>query len=350
MVLFPTETVYGIAANAADKAAVARLREAKGRAANQPFTIHLGRRGDARRFINKPTPLLSRFVRRAWPGPLTLVCDVPRPAETPIAQHCPVEQLGEVFHNSTVGLRCPDHPASAALLAAVDAPVVASSANRAGQSPPTDFDSAMAAIGDSVDYAIAAGRTRHSAASTIVELHGDSWRIAREGALDERTLRRIARSATLFVCTGNSCRSPMAEFLYRAALARKLEVSPERLEALGYVAASAGTFAMPGAAASAGAVAELARRGIDARGHRSQPLSVELIHGAERIYVMSPEHRAAVLELAPAAAPRVHLLSPTGSIVDPFGGSAESYSRAAAQIEAAVDVRAEEALHEDRDW
>jgi protein-tyrosine phosphatase len=92
------------------------------------------------------------------------------------------------------------------------------------------------------------------------------------------------------------------------------------------------------------------RRGLDLSAHRSQPLTVELIHRAEKVYVMSPEHRQAVLALVPAAVGRVELVDPQGPIADPFGGSDADYRTSAEHIQQAVDARLQEFLDEDRSW
>lgn len=349
LVVFPTETVYGIAANAADAGAIERMRAIKGSSA-QPLTVHVGQRADAGRFLSAPPPLLRRLARKLWPGPVTFVAEEPSPGQTAMAAECPPTQLADLYRGGWLGLRCPDHAAATRLLSTAGVPVVATSANPGGAQPPGDARTAIAMLGAMVDYVLDGGPTRFKAASTVVEVRGNRWRIIRAGATDARVIERLATSEILLVCTGNTCRSPMAEGLLRDALAKEFGVAAPDLAAIGWRVRSAGTSAYGGAPPSGGACDEMARRGLDITGHRSTPLSVELIHAAERVYTMTSEHRQAVLDLVPAAAPKTELLDAGGSIGDPIGGPPEEYRRAADQIAAAVARRVEELVDEDRHW
>ena len=209
---------------------------------------------------------------------------------TPVIQETSTEHIAAMYHEGTIGIRCPDDHVAAGLLNGVSAPVVAGSANPAGKLAPLDADQALEMLDGQVDLVLDAGRTRYGKPSTIVRVNDDGYEILREGVLDERTLRRLTQVTFLLVCTGNTCRSPMAEGLLRHLLAKRLGCSESELAERGYQVESAGTAGFDGMPASQPAVAVPHRRGIDLTGHRAAALTLEIIQRADYILTMTAGH------------------------------------------------------------
>ncbi len=348
LVIFPTETVYGLGARADRPQAVQRLREFKSRHDRKPFTIHVGRKEDAAKYAGPLTGVAARMISKGWPGPLTLIIPVAdlavrhrhlaggdtgwKPA--PEVAAC----TAEIYHDNAVGLRCPDDPVASRLLREVDAPVVATSANRAGEPAPRCVEEAPVEAGDLV---LDAGPARYARPSTIARLNGSTFEVVREGVYDLRTLQRLASLNILFVCSGNTCRSPMAAAFCKRHLAQRLGCSPEHLHDHHVYVDSAGAFGYNGGSASSGAVAVMARCRMDLSTHQSRPLTVEGIRSADHIFVMTRSHREAVIDLQPSAAGRVELLLGDRELADPFGGSEATYEECAKAIDAALPKRLE---------
>ena len=163
LVIFPTETVYGVGVHADDPAAVARLYEAKGRPADKQLTLHVATVDAARRLPVTWTPVALELARRFWPGPLTLV-------------------LARQDGTGTVGIRVPRHAVAEALLSAAQVPVAASSANHSGQPAPTTADAAARALGDAVEQVLDAGPCAVGEPSTVIDCSGPAPVILRPGA------------------------------------------------------------------------------------------------------------------------------------------------------------------------
>lgn len=341
LVVFPTETVYGLAARADDPSAMARLREVKGRDVQQGFTVHLAHREDAQKYVTRMPALASRLIRKGWPGPLTILLEEKEPGSTPILSEFGEEAGSAIYYNGVIGLRCPDDAIAQGILDAVKAPVVAASANLAGQPPPRTADEVMQGLDGKFDLLIDAGRTRYSRASTIVRVTEGGYEVVREGVLDAGIIERLSLVRILFVCTGNTCRSPMAAGLACKILAERLGCEVGALEQFGVMVNSAGTSGGSGPATS-GALNAMSRRGVDLSDHLSTALTVELVQQADHVFVMTRRHLDDVLAMAPWAEDKTSLLLNTQDVEDPVGMSDEEYDQCARIIERGLRERLQE--------
>lgn len=181
VVAVPTETVYGLAANALDPAAVARIYAVKGRPAHNPIIVHVASRTMARDCAAPWTPLAERLAAAFWPGALTLV--VPRAARIPsiVAAGGP-----------TIGVRWPLHPFMQALIRACGFPLAAPSANLANRLSPTNVNHVLRQLGDQLSLVVDGGDCNVGIESTVVDATGDAPRILRPGMIDEPSVRTAA--------------------------------------------------------------------------------------------------------------------------------------------------------------
>ncbi len=317
-VVVPTETVYGLAAIPTAEAA---LRAAKERDEGKPFTWAVASREAAERLVDLSALGPGKLARRFWPGPLTLVA--PRRAA-----------------GAPLGVRVPGHPVALALLRALDGPLLLTSANRSGERDACTAQEALASLEGQVALVLDSGPSPLGQPSTVVSFAGARAIVHREGVIDRGMVLRTAARSVLLVCSGNTCRSPMAEALLRKMWADRLGVKPQELLDHGGFVTSAGLGALAGLRASEEALELLSERGLDLAHHRSRPLRLELVRGADLVLTMTDHHRRAVISGAPDAEGRIELLDPDGADVpDPIGRGMDDYRACLRAIERALERR-----------
>jgi L-threonylcarbamoyladenylate synthase len=180
LVAFPTETVYGLGANALDPAAVQKIFEAKGRPLTSPLIVHVATVAMARTLASHWPPEADALAERFWPGPLTLIL--------PKAGHVP-DLVTAGF--PSVGIRIPVHPLALELLQACGIPLAAPSANRFTQLSPTTAEHVRQGLGDHVDLILDGGPCSVGIESTVLSLTGPTPRILRPGQITQPEIEAV---------------------------------------------------------------------------------------------------------------------------------------------------------------
>lgn len=215
LVAIPTETVYGLAANALDSAAVLRIFEAKGRPAWDPLIVHLADFEMAPRVAAELPALAQKLARRFWPGPLTLL--LPKSAQLPNAV---------TAGRATVAVRMPAHPVARALIAAADLPLAAPSANRFGRISPTTADHVLSELDGRIDAVLDAGPTEVGVESTVLDALRSPPLLLRPGGVTREEIEAVVGRVELY---SPSAHAPQPEALVSPGLAARHYAPTARL-------------------------------------------------------------------------------------------------------------------------
>lgn len=310
LVAFPTETVYGVGVPASRKDGLERLYQIKGRERTKPFAYHIGD-WDQLAFLNLTQNAAFRYLaKKFWPGPVTLVAQ---------------SEDGE-----KIGIRFPRSVVTSTLITSTGEPFIATSANRSGEPSPKTAEEVLKSFGEEIDFVIDAGPCPIGIDSTVVDVTTDPPAVLREGAeleavrqaIDDVSSGKIPRKRVLLVCTGNSCRTPMAAGLLQAELKRK------RLEREIEIS-SCGILARDGGSPTAEAILIMKNREIDISGHRTRSCRRQDVLEADLILAMSQDHYDFLVNLVPKIASKIRVLD----IPDPIGQSISVYEDTAKKLE-----------------
>jgi L-threonylcarbamoyladenylate synthase len=340
-VAFPTETVYGIACRVQSDT-LAGLDNIKGRTADKVYTLHIAKRDDVFRYVPKVGMLGRKLIQNTWPGPVTIVFELSQDDLERQKTRLGGEVFGLLYTNNTLGVRCPDNRIASELLKYSQNAVVAPSANITGQPPAVNSEQVLAQLSGKIDILLDGGPSKYKQSSTVVKISKKGLEVLRHGVYPKVELEALSQVKILFVCTGNTCRSPMAEGFCKKYLAEKFNCKVDDLEHVGYKVSSAGLMGSVGLPASPGAIIACAARGVDLESHRNQGLTGHLIEESDLIFAMEKIHCKTVVALNPDAESRCMLLAENKEIPDPIGSQQSVYNNCAKIIEKAVKTRLDE--------
>lgn len=194
LVAVPTETVYGLAGNGLDSEAVGKIYEVKGRPPVKPLALMIPDGGKMELYCEDVPEQAKKLAESFWPGPLTIVLK----AKSVVPE---IVRAG----GNTVALRCPDHPLTLELLSKAQLPLAAPSANPSGEPSPKNADEVMEYFDGKISAVIDGGECGIGTESTIIDMSATPYRILREAALSEETIRKaLAQNLTVLGITGGT--------------------------------------------------------------------------------------------------------------------------------------------------
>jgi tRNA threonylcarbamoyl adenosine modification protein (Sua5/YciO/YrdC/YwlC family) len=318
-----TGSMFGIGCSAFSKEAIAKINSLKDRKEKQGYIILIPDIDWLKRFDVQITNKIHHILQQYWPGELSVVLKVPDP------------KFEHIFQNGKVAFRIPTDKLLREFIVKIDQPIISTSVNKSGEKPVQKLNEILAGFENWFDFTILPDDVQQSnnLPSTIIEFSGEELSLIREGSIPFSEIESSYEAPQiLFVCTGNTCRSPIAEYLAKNIITKK---------ELKFRVASAG-FTADGMPISENSNYVLALHGIDASEHISTLLNEEILRKSWLVLTMTANHKNKILQLYLASASKVYTLSEyadsNNDITDPFGKDIEYYKNTFEEINEKIKI------------
>jgi protein-tyrosine phosphatase len=315
-VVMPGDCGYVVLLNPAAATTTARL----GGLVEPPAVLAWGPEDPAGLGLQLSAPV-SRLLARAWPAPLVVTVGG--------RAHWPAHWSASVRERLARGparFRCPEHPLFAAITPSLEMPLLV-----VDTFLPT-AEAVLDQVEDAEASAISAGAIVAEGRPTVLAGTASGYEVVEQGLMPGEEIEQLAARMVLFVCTGNTCRSPLAEALAKQMLAERLGCETADLPRRGVWVMSAGVSALGGSPATPEAVAVANELGADLDKHRSRAVDEQLLGAVDDVIAMTRGHALALASRFPGAGPAPRLLCGEEDLDDPIGSGLDVYRRCAASI------------------
>ncbi len=329
VVALPSNYTYLLVASGLHPNAVEQLCQIAARTSERAISLLVRASDETLDYFPDISPAARRLARKSWPGPVML--SIPGTHASSVLR-CLDKRVNTALQDSNhrICVWQPEHVVLEHVCRLSSGPLICIAAKDAAGKLVRSFEEVNP--DDSV-LAIDDREVVSPGVPTVVAIDGSVGHVLHNGLVDEAGLRQISQWNVLFVCTGNTCRSPMAH----AMMQKKISEKFGQLSTGGrcpVVALSAGVSAYGGEPASHGASAAIRQFGSTLDQHQSTQLNAALVEQADLILAMGQKHKHVIVSQWPSAASKVHLISPDGGeISDPFGGPLEVYQKCAQQLD-----------------